>query len=117
MPCLMPGRKTGTLEPAQTSTEPKTGHVISSSRCCCAGCKSCDDCRGVIPLTARELPCMPAIIYDFKAFSAKLRKQRINDWSQPWRPEPEPQIAKPSLVPNEIWRSYLNELINRLDPK
>ena len=26
---------------------------------------------------------MPAIIYDFKAIGAKLRKQRIDDWWQP----------------------------------
>jgi hypothetical protein len=43
--------------------------------------------------------------------------KRIDDWWQPWKPEPEPHAAKPSLVPNEIWRSYLNKLINRLDPK
>jgi hypothetical protein len=26
---------------------------------------------------------VPAIIYDFKAIGAKLRKQRIDDWWQP----------------------------------
>jgi hypothetical protein len=66
---------------------------------------------------ARELFRMSAIIYDFKALSAKLRKQGIDDWRRPWKPEPEPHVAKPSLVPNEIWRSYLNKPINRLDPK
>jgi hypothetical protein len=35
--------------------------VISSSRCCRAGCKAVTDCRGVIPVTARELP--PAVNY------------------------------------------------------
>jgi hypothetical protein len=60
---------------------------------------------------------MSAIVYDFKALSAKLRKQRIYDWWQPWRPEPEPQFAKPSLVSNEVWRRYLSELLNRVDPK
>jgi hypothetical protein len=60
---------------------------------------------------------MSAIIYDFKVLSAKLRKQRIDDWWQPWRPEPELQVAKPSLVPNEVWRRYLSELLNRVDPK
>jgi hypothetical protein len=60
---------------------------------------------------------MSAIIYDFKVLSAKLRKQRIDDWWQPWRPELELQVAKPSLVPNEVWRRYLSELLNRVDPK
>jgi hypothetical protein len=60
---------------------------------------------------------MSAIIYDFKVLSAKLRKQRIDDWWQPWRPEPELQVAKPSRVPNEVWRRYLSELLNRVDPK
>jgi hypothetical protein len=62
-----------------------------------------------------SLTCMSAIIYDFTVLSAKLRKQRIDDRWQPWRPEP--QVAKPSLVPNEIWRCYLSELLNRVDPK
>jgi hypothetical protein len=52
---------------------------------------------------------MSAIIYDFKVLSAKLRKQR--------RPEPELQVAKPIFVPNEVWRRYLSELLNRVDPK
>jgi hypothetical protein len=34
---------------------------------------------------------MSAIIYDFKALGAKLRKQGIDDWWQPWKPEPEPK--------------------------
>ena len=37
---------------------------------------------------------MPAIIYDFKAIGAALRKQRIDDWWQPAKPEPEPQVAE-----------------------
>jgi hypothetical protein len=60
---------------------------------------------------------MSAIIYDFKVLSAKLRKQRIDDWCQPCRPEPELEVAKPTLVPNEVWRRYLSELLNRVDPK
>ena len=30
-----------------------------------------------------------AIIYDFKAIGGALRKQRIDDWWQPAKPEPE----------------------------
>lgn len=60
---------------------------------------------------------MSAIIYDFTVLGAKLRKQSIDDWWQPWRPEPEAQFAKPSLVSNEVWRRYLSELLNRVDPK
>ena len=39
---------------------------------------------------------MPAIIYDFKAIGGALRKQRIDDWWQPAKPEPEPSAAEPS---------------------
>jgi hypothetical protein len=53
---------------------------------------------------------MSAVVYDFEALSAKLRKRRVDDWS-------EPQFAKPSLVSNEVWRRYLSELLNRVDPK
>ena len=38
---------------------------------------------------------MPAIIYDFKVIGGALRKQRIDDWWQPAKPEPkatEPEI-------------------------
>jgi hypothetical protein len=31
---------------------------------------------------------MSEIIYDFKAIGAKLRKQGIDDWWQPAKPEP-----------------------------
>ena len=37
---------------------------------------------------------MPAIIYDFKAIGGALRKQRIDDWWQPAKPEPEPKAAE-----------------------
>jgi hypothetical protein len=37
---------------------------------------------------------VPAIIYDFKAIGAALRKQRIDDWWQPAKPEPEPKSAE-----------------------
>jgi hypothetical protein len=34
---------------------------------------------------------VPAIIYDFKAVGRTLRKQRIDDWWQPAKPEPAPK--------------------------
>ena len=37
---------------------------------------------------------MPAIIYDFKAIGGALRKQRIDDWWQPEKPEPESALQK-----------------------
>jgi hypothetical protein len=37
---------------------------------------------------------MPAIIYDFKAIGSALRKQRVDDWWQPEKPEPEPTLQK-----------------------
>jgi hypothetical protein len=33
---------------------------------------------------------VPAIIYAFRAIGEALRKQRIDDWWQPAKPEPEP---------------------------
>jgi hypothetical protein len=39
---------------------------------------------------------VPAIIYDFKAIGETLRKQRIDDWWQPAKPEPEPKAAEPA---------------------
>jgi len=38
---------------------------------------------------------MSAIIYDFKAIGAALRKQRIDDWWQAANPEPEPKVTEP----------------------
>ena len=38
---------------------------------------------------------MAAIIYDFTAIGGALRKQRIDDWRQPAKPEPEPQAVEP----------------------
>jgi hypothetical protein len=52
---------------------------------------------------------MSAIIYDFKALSAKLRKQRIDDWWQPWKPESVPQVAEPSPEQIEAWRRYVEQ--------
>jgi hypothetical protein len=37
---------------------------------------------------------VPAIIYGFKAVGGALRKQRIDDWWQPAKPEPEPKAAE-----------------------
>ena len=36
---------------------------------------------------------MPAIIYDFRAIGVTLRKQCIDDWWQPAKPEP--KLAEP----------------------
>jgi hypothetical protein len=38
---------------------------------------------------------VPAIICDFRAIGEALRKQRIDDWWQPAKPEPEPQATEP----------------------
>jgi hypothetical protein len=40
---------------------------------------------------------MSEIIYDFRAISEALRRQRLDDWWQPAKPEPEPQVAEPRL--------------------
>jgi hypothetical protein len=40
---------------------------------------------------------VPAIIYDFRAIGEALRKQRIDDWWQPAKPEPEPKAAEPEI--------------------
>jgi hypothetical protein len=39
---------------------------------------------------------VPAIIYDFKAIGETLRKQRIDDWWQPAKPEP--KAAEPTAA-------------------
>ena len=44
---------------------------------------------------------MPAIIFDFKAIGGALRKQRIDDWWQPAKPEPEPKAAEP--ITSDDW--------------
>ena len=44
---------------------------------------------------------MPAIIYDFKAIGGALRKQRIDDWWQPAKPEPEPKAAE--FITSDDW--------------
>ena len=47
---------------------------------------------------------MSAIIYDFRAISATLRKQRIDDWWQPAKPEP--QAAKLMPDQDDYWTGY-----------
>jgi hypothetical protein len=44
---------------------------------------------------------VPAIVYDFKAIGGALRRQRIDDWWQPAKPEPEPKTAE--SIANEGW--------------
>ena len=52
---------------------------------------------------------MSEIIYDFKAIGEKLRKQGIDDWWQPAKPEP--QAAK--LMPDEddYWMGHAERRI------
>ena len=52
---------------------------------------------------------MAAIIYDFKAIGGALRKQRIDDWWQPAKPDPEPKAVTPPLDQNEDWMSTLSD--------
>jgi hypothetical protein len=54
---------------------------------------------------------MSAIVYDFKVIGATLRRQRLDDWWQPAKPEPEPQPAKPLLDQDEYWTGYAERLI------
>ena len=44
---------------------------------------------------------MAAIIYDFKAIGGALRKQRIDDWWQPAKPEP--KAVEPITSDAEAW--------------
>jgi len=53
---------------------------------------------------------MSAIIYDFKVIGATLRKQRLDDWWQPAKPEPEPQAAEPEFDQKEDWSLYVERL-------
>jgi hypothetical protein len=54
---------------------------------------------------------MSEIIYDFKAIGGTLRRQRLDDWWQPAKPEPEPQAANPLLDEDEYWTGYAERLI------
>ena len=53
---------------------------------------------------------MPGIIYDFRAIGATLRRQRLDDWGQPAKPEPEPQAAELLLDRDEYWSGYAERL-------
>jgi hypothetical protein len=48
---------------------------------------------------------VPAIIYDFKAIGGTMRKQRIDYWWQPAKPEPEPKGVEP--IASEDWLADL----------
>ena len=52
---------------------------------------------------------MSAIIYEFKALSANLRKERLDDWWQPWKPEPESHVTKLSPDQIEPWRRCVEQ--------
>jgi hypothetical protein len=54
---------------------------------------------------------MSAIIYDFKAIGAKLRRQRLDDWWEPAKPQPEPKATEPLLDEHEYWTGYAERLI------
>ena len=54
---------------------------------------------------------MSAIIYDFKAIGATLRRQRLDDWWQAAKREPEPQAIKPLLDEDDYWMGYGERLI------
>jgi hypothetical protein len=51
---------------------------------------------------------MSEIIYDFRAIGSTLRRQRLDDWWQPAKPEPEP--GEPRLDQKEDWRLYVERL-------
>ena len=38
---------------------------------------------------------MSEIIYDFRAINETLRRQRLDDWWEPAKLEPDPQVAEP----------------------
>jgi len=53
---------------------------------------------------------MPAMIYDFRAIGGTLRRQRLDDWWQPAKLEPEPPAAEPRVDQKEDWRLYVERL-------
>jgi len=53
---------------------------------------------------------MSQIIYDFRAIGGTLRRQQLDDWWQPAKPEPDPQAAEPRLDQKEDWRLYVERL-------
>ena len=51
---------------------------------------------------------MSGIIYDFRAIGRTLREQRLDDWWQPAKSEPELQAAaKPPLDQDDYWMGYV----------
>jgi hypothetical protein len=50
-----------------------------------------------------------AIIYDFKVFGAKLRKQRLDEWWQPAKPEPG-KATRHGLDQNDVWPRYVERV-------
>jgi hypothetical protein len=50
---------------------------------------------------------MSEIIYDFRAIGDALRRQRLDDWWQPAKPEPELQAAEPGLDREGDWSLYV----------
>jgi hypothetical protein len=53
---------------------------------------------------------MSEIIYDFRAIGGTLRRQRLDDWWQPAKPEPEPQAAKPLLDNKKFWGRIVEQI-------
>jgi hypothetical protein len=52
-----------------------------------------------------------AIIYDFEDIGGALRKQRIDDWWQPAKPERAPQAARP--ITNHDWYDPFGRLVGK----
>jgi hypothetical protein len=55
---------------------------------------------------------VPSIVYDFRADGA-LRKQRIGDWRQPAKREPEPKAAGPEMPDWIFVEDGMSHQINR----
>ena len=53
---------------------------------------------------------MSAIIYDFKAIGGTLRRQWLDDWWQPAKPEQQPESSEPQVDQNEVWRRLVEHL-------
>jgi hypothetical protein len=53
---------------------------------------------------------MCEIIYDFRAIGGTLRKQRLDDWWQPAKLEPEPKSAELRPDQNEVWRRFVEQI-------
>jgi hypothetical protein len=53
---------------------------------------------------------MSEIIYDFRVIGAALRKQGLDDWWQPAKPEPEQKSAESPFEQNEVWRRCVERI-------